>query len=186
MKEKMNFKVVLVKLLEGSFFGVAGLIGLLSDNRISRSLGFIYRRSYWKTKLKLLGTDVAVYPNVIIHNPDKVVIGNHCSIDEFVHVWGGCGVTIGNNVMIASNVSITSSTHSPDEDIMRNLIINEPVVIEDNVWIGTHAVILPGVTIKRGSVVAAGAVVITDVPQDVIVAGVPAQVKRHIKRSSSE
>ncbi len=95
-------------------------------------------------------------------------------------------MTIGNNVMIASNVSITSSSHSPEADTMRDSLIQKPIRIEDNVWIGTHAVILPGVAVKSGSVVAAGAVVISDVPQDVIVAGVPAKIKRHINRSFPE
>ncbi|MBP6179301.1 MAG: hypothetical protein KA473_14675 [Anaerolineales bacterium] len=103
---------------------------------------------------------------------------------EFVHIWGGAGVTIGDNVIIASHVAITSTTHSPKENVIKDSVIKKPVVIEKNVWIGTHAIILPGVTIGSGSVVAAGAVVNKDVPRNVIVAGVPAKVKSHIERNS--
>lgn len=123
---------------------------------------------------------------MVIKNPSEVSIGDYGAVAEFVHIWGGCGVTIGNNVMIASHVSITSSTHFPEAPIMRNSLITEPVIIEDNVWIGTHAVILPGVIIKSGSVIAASAVVTTDVPQDVVVAGVPAKIIRYVNRDVSD
>jgi acetyltransferase-like isoleucine patch superfamily enzyme len=62
---------------------------------------------------------------------------------------------------------------------MRHTAIAKPIVIEDDVWIGTHAVILPGVRIGRGAVVAAGAIVTRDVPAGVIVAGVPARIKKN-------
>jgi acetyltransferase-like isoleucine patch superfamily enzyme len=185
-RKKMNLKPLLRSLLEKIFFGILRMVVPLFDNSLTKSIGFIYRRAYWKTKLKYLGTDVLIYSNVVINSPDKVSIGDHCSMAEFVHIWGSCGVTIGNNVGLGSKVSITSAGHSPDADIWKNSLILKPVIIEDNVMIGTHAIILPGVTIKRGSSVAAGAVVTRDVPKDVIVAGVPARIIRQINRSNSE
>lgn len=176
------FRLLIKGFFEKFFVLASRIINFLFKNRWTESFGFIYRRSYWKVKLKFLGTDAHFYPNVIIHRPGKVAVGSYCSLAEFVHIRGGCGVTIGNNVMIASHVSITSATHSPDEMIMKNSLIRKPVIIEDNVWIGTHAVILPGITIKSGSVVGAGAVVTKDVPVNVIVAGVPAKIIRHIER----
>jgi len=163
----MKLKFLLRGFFENILIVILTMIGPFFDNKLAKSIGFSYRRSFWKTKLKSLGKDAFLFPNVVIHNPDKVVAGDHWSVAEFVHIWGGCGVTIGNNVMVASHVSITSATHSPEEAIMKNSLILRPVIIEDNVWIGTHAVILPGVTIKCGSVVAAGAVVTNDVPHDV-------------------
>ena len=94
-------------------------------------------------------------------------INRDCMID----VRGG--VTIGDNVSISPQVSISTAAHSAVDPAFRVEI--RPVTIEDNVWIGMRATILGGVTLGRGSVVAAGAVVTKDVPALTIVAGVPAR-----------
>jgi acetyltransferase-like isoleucine patch superfamily enzyme len=94
-------------------------------------------------------------------------INRDCMID----VRGG--VTIGDNVSISPQVAISTAAHSALDPGFRVEI--RPVVIEDNVWIGMRATILGGVTLGRGSVVAAGAVVTKDVPPLTIVGGVPAR-----------
>jgi len=81
---------------------------------------------------------------------------------------------------------ITSVTHDPRVSPFRDKNVFLPVHIEDNVWIGAGAVILPGVRIGRGSIVAAGAVVREDVPPGALVAGVPAKVKRSSSTASGE
>ena len=83
------------------------------------------------------------------------------------------GVTIGDNVSISPQVAISTAAHSALDPAFRVEI--RPVVIEDNVWIGMRATILGGVTLGRGCVVAAGAVVTKDVPPLTIVGGVPAR-----------
>ncbi len=176
----MSFKFAFEKFVNLIFKIVLPII----ENKITVSLTYMIRRAIWNTRLNSLGSDTVLYPNIVIHNPGRVAIGNDCAIAEFVHIWGGAGVTIGDNVIIASHVAITSTTHSPKENVIKDSVIKKPVVIEKNVWIGTHAIILPGVTIGSGSVVAAGAVVNKDVPRNVIVAGVPAKVKSHIERNS--
>jgi acetyltransferase-like isoleucine patch superfamily enzyme len=93
---------------------------------------------------------------------------------------------IGERVAISPNVTVicesapNNSRLQEIEYVKQDLMVDEPVVIEDDVWIGTNAVILPGVTIGRGSIVGAGAVVTGDVPPEVIVAGVPARVIRSL------
>jgi acetyltransferase-like isoleucine patch superfamily enzyme len=94
-------------------------------------------------------------------------INRDCMID----VRGG--VQIGDNVSISPQVAISTAAHSALDPEFRVEI--RPVVIEDNVWIGMRATILGGVTLGRGCVVAAGAVVTKDVPPLTIVAGVPAK-----------
>jgi maltose O-acetyltransferase len=82
--------------------------------------------------------------------------------------------------MIASHTAIVSLTHDYTRPDMRFApAIGASVVIEDDVWIGAHAVIMPGVTIGRGAVVGAGAVVRDDVPPFAIVAGIPARLIRY-------
>jgi acetyltransferase-like isoleucine patch superfamily enzyme len=91
---------------------------------------------------------------------------------------------IGNRVSIATNVTLVAdsnpnNSHLRDEPhVAGHLIVTAPVVIEDDVWLGTNAVVLPGVTVGRGSIVGAGAVVTTDVPPFSVVAGVPARLIR--------
>ena len=116
-------------------------------------------------------------------------IGDDVSINSFVHIWGHGGVKIGNRVLTATHVAITSLTHDYTYENMRYApIIAKPVVIEDDVWIGSNAVVNPGVTIGKGAVVGAGAVVTKDVPPEAIVVGVPAKILRYreIKHPSSE
>ncbi len=92
-----------------------------------------------------------------------------------------CEVRIGKNCMIAPRVSIFTAAHPIDAATrISGLEYGRPVAIGDNVWIGGHAVINPGVTIGNNVVVAAGAVVTKDVPDNVVVAGVPARIIREL------
>ncbi|MFJ7935109.1 maltose acetyltransferase domain-containing protein [Sporosarcina sp. NPDC096371] len=92
-----------------------------------------------------------------------------------------CEIRIGDNCMIAPGVHIYTATH-PLDPAERNSGIEygKPVSIGDNVWIGGRAVINPGVTIGNNVVVASGAVVIKDVPDNVVVGGNPARVIKEI------
>ncbi len=94
-----------------------------------------------------------------------------------------CEVRIGRNCMIAPRVSIFTAAH-PTDAVTRisGLEFGKPVMIGDNVWIGGHAVINPGVKIGNNVVIAAGAVVTKDVPDDTVVAGVPARVVRQLEK----
>lgn len=122
----------------------------------------VFREARWKARLAALGDGTNIYPWVEIHNLDRVRIGARCAIAEFVHMWGGGGIRIGNDVLIASHGIITSLTHDKNAACFRETTLRAPVVIGDNVWIGAGAIILPGVTVGAGSIVAAGAVVTRD------------------------
>ena len=106
-------------------------------------------------------------------------IGNNVFIN-FNFVLLDCApVTIGNNVFIAPDVQIYTAQHPLDPDT-RNQHIGSarPINIGDDVWIGGGSIILPGVTIGKGSTIGAGSVVKHDIPAAVIAAGNPCQVKR--------
>jgi len=91
-------------------------------------------------------------------------------------------VTIGRNCEIGPRVMFETLNHGLTfEPGKRRGSFTQPIVVEDEAWIGAGAIILPGVTVGRGAVVAAGAVVISDVPPLTIVGGVPAQVIKKIE-----
>ncbi len=117
-------------------------------------------------------------------NP-TLIIGDNVSINAYSHIACINKINIGNNVLIGSNVLITDHSHGKLERsdipfVDRHLISKGPVIIEDNVWIGEHACIMPGTTIGTGSIVAANAVVTKDVPPYSLVGGVPAKVIKSI------
>ena len=116
----------------------------------------------------------------------RIVIKDNVEIHDFVHIGATHYVEIGNNVLMASRIFIADHNHGiyagegqtpPDTPPARRPIDRDKsVIIEDNVWIGEGAAILPGVKIGKGSVIGAGAVVTRDVPTYSIAVGNPARV----------
>jgi acetyltransferase-like isoleucine patch superfamily enzyme len=102
-----------------------------------------------------------------------ITIGHHTIINQKVCLDGRGGLTIGNYVDISSGAWILTDSHDMNDPLFPEILA--PVNIGDHVWIGSRATILPGVTIGKGAVVAAGAVVTRDVEPFVVVAGVPAR-----------
>ncbi|MEE1884741.1 acyltransferase [Pedobacter flavus] len=106
-------------------------------------------------------------------------IGNNSSIGPYSYIGCSGYIEIGNNVIMSPRVSIYAENHLFDDKdtlIMKQGVKREFVKIEDNCWIASNSVILSGVTIGEGSVVAAGSVVTKDVPPGSVVAGVPAKI----------
>ena len=134
-----------------------------------------YRR-FW------LGRKSVIESYCCINNAvGDVTIGDHTRIGLHCTVIGP--VTIGSHVNLAQGITITALNHSFEDTAKRideQGITTKQVVIGDDVWIGTNAVILPGVTVGCHSVVAAGAVVTKDVPEHSLVAGVPAKIIKEI------
>lgn len=110
-----------------------------------------------------------------------VIIGDHTRIGLHNTIIGP--VSIGSHVNLAQGITITALNHNFDDSekrIDQQGISTKEVVLEDDIWVGANAVILPGVTIGTHAVVAAGAIVTKDVPPHSLVAGVPAKVIRQI------
>lgn len=140
-------------------------------------VGFIpfhfVRRFFYKLEGMRIGKGSALHMGVRLYNPENIEIGEDSIIGEGTVLDGRDSLVIGNHVDIASEVMIYNSEHDVRDPNFK--AINAKVVIEDYVFIGPRAIILPGVTIKKGAVVGAGAVVTKDVEEYAIVAGVPAK-----------
>jgi acetyltransferase-like isoleucine patch superfamily enzyme len=106
----------------------------------------------------------------------NITIGNAVFIVYQCAFSGHAAIDIADNVMIAHKVNLVTSGHPVEPDKRRSYITSAPITIEENVWIGVAATILPGVTVGADSVVAAGSVVSRDVPPATLVGGVPATV----------
>ena len=110
-----------------------------------------------------------------------VIIGDHTRVGLHNTIIGP--VDIGSHVNLAQGITVTALNHNfsdANKRIDKQGVSTSPVTIEDDVWIGANAVILPGVTIGEHCVVAAGAIVTKDVPPHSLVAGVPAKVIKKI------
>lgn len=126
---------------------------------------------------KHLGSNVNIRPKI------KFASGHNISIDDNSGIGDSCllqdlgEIKIGRDVLMAPEVMIYTANHliKKDELIRNQGVEVKDVIIEDDVWIGTRAIILPGVRISKGAVVAAGAVVTKDVEPYAIVGGVPAK-----------
>ncbi|MDY3317994.1 acyltransferase [Riemerella anatipestifer] len=109
-------------------------------------------------------------------------IGKDCTINPFTIIDGyGKGVKIGDGVRVAAHCMIISSNHiftRLDKKIFEQGLSSKGIIIGDDVWIGTGCKILDGVTIGKGSVIAANSVVTKDVPDYSVMGGVPARIIR--------
>ncbi|WP_344332027.1 sugar O-acetyltransferase [Kitasatospora putterlickiae] len=127
-----------------------------------------------------LPESVTIYPPFFTEHGLNTTFGKNVFVNQGCTFMDRGGIRIGNGVMIAPKVSLITGGHPLPLAERRQYLSFAPIVIEDNVWIGTAAVITQGVTIGAGSVVAAGAVVTRDVPSGTLVAGVPARVIKTI------
>ncbi len=131
-------------------------------------------------------TGATVDESFVLFPPFTTDCGKNTTFGKNVFVNAGCrfqdqgGISIGDGCQIGHNVVMATLNHSlaPAE---RANITPAPIELERNVWIGSNATILPGVTIGENAVVAAGAVVTRDVPANTVVGGVPAKVLRTIE-----
>ena len=127
-----------------------------------------------------IGKYAIIRPSNIYGGPigEGLTMGNNSNIGPYNYIGCSGKITIGNNVMLAPRVSIYAENHVFDhpEILIRDQgVEKKEVIIEDDCWIAANSILLAGVTIGKGSVVAAGSVVTENVPPYSVVAGVPAK-----------
>ncbi len=197
------FKFVksLKEILRNILIEVREWIEFIINNIPGRS-GFILRKQYYKNlfKGKLLncriqrgfiaecsknikfGKNIYIGFNckILASSKSKIVFGDNfeCNSNVMINSRGIGEIIIGNNVLIGPNSVLRSNNHNFknfQKPINQQGMSNGKITIEDDVWIGSNVVILPNVTIGKGSIVAAGAVVTTNVIPFTIVGGIPAK-----------
>ncbi len=112
-----------------------------------------------------------------------ITIGDGSVIGDTAHITAINRITIGRNVLTGKKILITDNAHGASDATLLTIPPNErplispgPVVIEDNVWLGEHVSVMPGVTIGKGSIVGCGSVVTRSIPPGSVAAGIPARV----------
>lgn len=157
--------------------------------RITAELNCGYHEPEEINKLfsKLIGKEVD--PSFRMFPPFYSDCGKNINVGKNVFINSGCrfqdqgGITIGDGALIGHNVVLATLNHdfAPEN---RGTMHPAPITIGKNVWIGANATVVPGVTIGDGAIIAAGAVVTKDVPQNVIVGGVPAKIIKTLDTDS--
>jgi len=134
-------------------------------------------RIYFVKKIMRIGSNNTFQRNVYFGNGNNVVIGNNCQINDNIRFDN---VKIGDNVMIARDCIFLGKTHNyNDTDTLmtdQGSSLSQQTIVENNVWIGLRVIIMPGVKIKKGSIISAGSVLHTDTVLNGVYAGIPARL----------
>jgi len=122
-----------------------------------------------------------VSPDTVFQNPERITIGHRVRIGSRCHIWAGPGngqIIIGDDVLFGPEVMLTAATYRHDlgHPVTDQPMVEDDIVIGNDVWLATRAVVLPGTRLGDGCIVAAGAVVRGEFPPMSIIAGSPARI----------
>ena len=156
------------------------IVSFLLNNIINKIPFYVIRHSYYKLLFIRIGKGSSIHMNVIIEGVslkkdkrEKLKIGKNSSIGRYSILDVRGGLIIKDNVSISPNVTFITGSHDMQSSDFKYEEFT--TIIEDYVWIGTKAIILPGVRIGKGAVIGAGSVVTKDVGEYEFVAGNPAK-----------
>lgn len=132
---------------------------------------------------KPLDESTTVLPPFYIDYGKPVTIGKRCFIQQCCTFFGRGGIEIGDEVFIGPKCNLITINHDVNPD-NRSATYGKPIKIQDKVWLGINATVLPGVTLGYGCIVGANSVVTKDVPPMTIVAGNPARIFKKIEHKA--
>lgn len=132
-----------------------------------------------KRNIHYIGKGVAVSHNFFVASPDKLVLEDNVSFGRGVRIMGAGDVLIKKDTMIATGVTILTTTHDSRAKRMKGTGMHKAMTVGEGCWIGANVTILPGVTIHNNAIVGAGAVVAKDVKEGEVVVGPYAKVVRN-------
>lgn len=151
-------------------------------------LGHTLRRALARKLFKAMGDRVIIGTRVEFGSGENVEIGSDSNIGR--NSWIANDTVFGNHVMTGPEIVTLSYNHGTEIDgrpfNQQGYTSRSPIIVKDNVWIGTRAILLPGVTVGSNSVIGAGAVVTKDVPPFSVVAGNPARVVKSLSAEHSK
>ncbi len=153
---------------------------LFEYNRISPS-EVETRQCLLKKILKRMGESVVIRSPFFCDYGYNIEIGDNFFANVNFVVLDGAKVTIGNNVFVAPNVGLYTAGHPLDFELRNEgFEYARPIAIGNNVWIGAHVAVLPGVTIGDNAVIGAGSVVVKDIPANTLAVGNPCRVVKSL------
>jgi maltose O-acetyltransferase len=151
--------------------------------RYNRAETLSEQQSILQHLLGKVGQNTIIEPPFYCVYGQNIYLGDHVYLNVMCTILDCNEVHIGNHVMIGPNVQIYTAAHDLQAEARnQGWEVAKPIVIEDNVWIGGGAILLPDVVIGQNAVVGAGAVVPRSVPENTVVAGNPAKVIREIEQ----
>jgi acetyltransferase-like isoleucine patch superfamily enzyme len=142
--------------------------------------GTILRSSVARNIAKI-GKFVLFGKGAIIRGWENLEIGDYCTFNEYCYVNAEGGLKVGNYVMVAYFAKIITDSHlyEKDKPMIKQEVVRKPIVIEDDVWIGTGATVMLSKILKKGSIIGANAVVTKDTEEFGIYGGVPAKLIKY-------
>lgn len=163
------------------------MLNLKTKFKNIRYIPYIIASNIIKFRFKKVGIDFLIEGRCQLFNPHQIEIGDHVFLNNNVRLLahGDATIKIGDYVMIGPDAYIFTRIHTfrkTSIPMRKQDDLHKSVVIEDDVWIGAQAIIMPGITIHKGSIVGAGAVVTKDVPAYTVVGGVPAKKIKNRKK----
>ena len=168
----------MMRRIGSKLYGICLLIYNTIINKIPIN---IVRKFFLRLLGAKLSSNCVIFRRCEMIKPINLKVGRSSSIGWFSFIDARGSISIGNNVTIASYCKLVTAKHDVEDPMFR--ASENPIIIDDYVWICTGATILGGVSIGKGAVVAAGAVVTKDVPPMTIVGGIPA---KYIKKRETE
>ena len=151
---------------------------LLAD--LGRFPSHSVRKYFYRRSGMTIPDSSSIHWRAEMYAPERIRVGEHCTIGDSCFLDGRDGLTIGDSVNLGSHVTIYTRQHDVDSSDFAE--VGGPVSIGDHAWVASHAIVLPGVTIGEGAVVAAGSVVTKDVAPFTMVGGNPARYIRDRSR----
>ncbi|WP_318455605.1 sugar O-acetyltransferase [Photobacterium leiognathi] len=160
---------------------------VLYDFNQTRPSEYDKRQAIMKGLFATVGENCYIEPPLRANWGINTHIGNNVYANFNLTLVDDTHIYIGDSVMIGPNVTIATAGHPIDPDLRRDVAqFNIPVTIGNNVWLGAHVVVLPGVTIGENTVIGAGSIVTKDIPANVVAVGNPCRVLRPITEHDKE
>jgi len=145
---------------------------------------WLWGRIRLASKIRSRGLGCVCHWSVEIKYPENILLGNNVVIGKSVTLGAKANINLGNHVRLSKGVVLETAYLDFSERKLPYSHLAKPITLEEGVWVGTNSIILSGVTIGKGAVVAAGSVVTKDVRAGCLVSGIPARLIRIVKNEN--